>query len=234
MIKIAILEDEKDYIDKEVQIVTDYFQSQHQKCQIESYLSVEWFLLGLKDENFDIYILDVEMPFKNGLEVAKEIRKLYPDPVFIFVTNYVDYAVDAYEVNTYRYIPKAVLEEKLPQALGTLLPSLLLKEERYYVLKRRGLSERIPLDDIYYLKKEGKYVVIFHRKGESRIRKSLSTVFHELKSSEFIMVDKSYAVNIRHIMKINGHDLVMRNDAVVPVGISRMSKIRLQILEYWG
>ena len=59
------------------------------------------------------------------------------DPVFIFVTNHVDYAVDAYEVNTYRYIPKGVLTEKLPQALGTLLPSLQLKEEQYYIINKR-------------------------------------------------------------------------------------------------
>ena len=47
------------------------------------FTSVEWFLLGLTEEQFDIYILDAEMPVKNGIEVAKEIRKLYPEPVII-------------------------------------------------------------------------------------------------------------------------------------------------------
>ena len=204
------------------------------QCHIEPFLNAKGFLLGLQDEAYDIYILDVEMPYKNGLDVAREIRQLYPDPVFIFVTNHVDYAIDAYEVNTYRYIPKGVLTEKLPQALGTLLPSLQLKEEQYYIINKRGTSERIPLSDIYYLKKDGKYVVIVHRKGESRVRESLSTVFKNLEGNEFIMVDKSYAVNIRHVMKISGYDLIMRNDTAVPVGMSRMPKIRLQIMEYWG
>ncbi len=234
MIKIAVLEDEKEFMDKETEVLENYFEKNNVKYVIEPYLSSEWFLLGMKEEVYDIYILDVEMPFKNGLEVAREIRKLYPDPTLIFVTNYIDYAIEAYEVNTYRYIPKAVLEQKLPQALDALLPSLLLTEERYYIIKKRGSSERIPLSDIYYLKKEGKYVVIIHRKGESRIRESLSAVFTDLKSREFIAVDKSYVVNIRHIMKINGYNLIMRNDMVVPVGMSRMPKIRKQIMEYWG
>ncbi len=234
MIKIAILEDEKEYIDKETKVLANYFKEHKQEYRIESYLSSEWFLLGIKEEIYDIYILDVEMPFKNGLEVATEIRKLYPDPVLIFITNYIDYAIEAYEVNTFRYIPKGILEQKLPQALDALLPSLLLNEERYYIIKSRGSSERIPLSDIYYLKKEGKYVMIIHRKGESRVRESLSTVLSTLKSREFIMVDKSYAVNIRHVMKISGYELIMRNDIAVPVGMSRMPKIRQQIMEYWG
>lgn len=234
MIKIAILEDEKEYIEKETKILGNYFREHNLEYTIESYLSSEWFLLGVNETIYDIYILDVEMPFKNGLEVAAEIRKLYPDPALIFITNYIDYAIEAYEVNTFRYIPKGILKQKLPQALDALLPTLLHNEERYYIIKRRGSSERIPLSDIYYLKKEGKYVIIIHRKGESRIRESLSTVLSTLKSREFIMVDKSYAVNIRHVMKISGYDLIMRNDISVPVGMSRMPKIRLQIMEYWG
>ena len=30
------------------------------------------------------------MPGENGIEAAREIRRLYPDPVIIFITNFVD------------------------------------------------------------------------------------------------------------------------------------------------
>ena len=73
---------------------------------------MEWFLLGLNEEKFDMYILDIRMPGENGIEAAREIRRLYPDPVIIFITNFVDYAIEAYEVNTYRYIPQRVSERK--------------------------------------------------------------------------------------------------------------------------
>ena len=53
------------------------------------------------------------MPVKNGIEVAKEIRKLYPEPVIIYVTNHLNYAVEAYEVNTYRYIAKESKKRRL-------------------------------------------------------------------------------------------------------------------------
>ena len=156
MIRIAILDDEKADLEKEEQITRQYFYNRQAESEIATYQSVEWFLLGLTEEQFDIYILDAEMPVKNGIEVAKEIRKLYPEPVIIYVTNHLNYAVEAYEVNTYRYIAKDTMEKGLNAAYETLLPILLAKEERYYIVKKRSELEKIAYSDIFYVKKEGK------------------------------------------------------------------------------
>ena len=176
MIRIAILDDEKADLEKEEQITRQYFYNRQAESEIATYQSVEWFLLGLTEEQFDIYILDAEMPVKNGIEVAKEIRKLYPEPVIIYVTNHLNYAVEAYEVNTYRYIAKDTMEKGLNAAYETLLPILLAKEERYYIVKKRSELEKIAYSDIFYVKKEGKCAVIVHRNGETSVRDSLSAV----------------------------------------------------------
>ena len=68
MIKIAILDDEEEALEKEEQITRQYFHSKKVECEITLYQSSEWFLLGLKEEKFDLYILDAEMPGKNGME----------------------------------------------------------------------------------------------------------------------------------------------------------------------
>ena len=90
------------------------------------------------------------MSGKNGLEVAREIRRYYADPTMIFITNYMDYAVDAYEVNTYRYIPKTKMEEKLPEAYESLLPELMKREEQYYVIEKKGEIEKIAYSCLLY------------------------------------------------------------------------------------
>ena len=106
MIRIMILDDDEMYLKKEKDITEQYFAEKNVDCTVTTYQNVEWFLLGLNEEKFDMYILDIRMPGENGIEAAREIRRLYPDPVIIFITNFVDYAIEAYEVNTYRYIPK--------------------------------------------------------------------------------------------------------------------------------
>lgn len=64
MIRIAILDDEKADLEKEEQITRQYFYNRQAESEIATYQSVEWFLLGLTEEQFDIYILDAEMPVK--------------------------------------------------------------------------------------------------------------------------------------------------------------------------
>lgn len=182
---------------------------------------------------YDLYILDVDMPGKNGIEVAKEIRREYPEPVIIFVTNYVDYAVEAYEVDTYRYIPKQIMETKLPEVYDVLLPAVLEKEERYYIIEKRGEIEKIPYSNIFYIKKEGKYVVFVHRRGESRIRGSLVTVLEDLDSEEFIVIDKGRVANIKHVMKLKSYDLHMRDGLVLSVGSARFGQVKQAILDFW-
>lgn len=137
MIRIMILDDEVVYLEKERKITQKFFAEKGIECRIEPFQSWEWFLAGLKEEKFDLYILDIEMPGKNGLEVAREIRRCYADPVIIFITNYMDYAIDAYEVNTYRYIPKEKMDEKLPEAYQSLIPEFMKREEQYYVIEKK-------------------------------------------------------------------------------------------------
>ena len=143
MIRIMILDDDEMYLKKEKDITEQYFAEKNVDCTVTIYQNVEWFLLGLKEEKFDMYLLDIRMPGENGIEAAREIRRLYPDPVIIFITNFVDYAIEAYEVNTYRYIPKECLKEKLPQAYDALLPGIMEKEERYYIINKRNEVEKL-------------------------------------------------------------------------------------------
>ncbi|MDC7286276.1 LytTR family DNA-binding domain-containing protein [Blautia schinkii] len=233
MIKVMILDDEQLYLDKQKQITEKYFAEKGIPCEIDIFLNAEWFLCGLDEEIYDLYILDVEMPGMNGIQVAKEIRKRYPEPVIIFVTNYLEYAVEAYEVNTYRYIPKMALDTKLPQAYDALLPEIMEKEERYYIIEKKGELEKIAYSDIFYLKKEGKYVVFVHRRGESRVRKSLKLVQEELDSDEFLLVDKGYVANIRHVMKLKGYDLYLRDGMILPVGTARFGQVKQAIVDFW-
>ena len=52
---------------------------------------------------FDIILMDIDMPHLNGMETAERIRKLDEDVILIFITNLTDYAVRGYSVHAYSY-----------------------------------------------------------------------------------------------------------------------------------
>ena len=59
MIRIMILDDDEMYLKKEKDITEQYFAEKNVDCTVTIYQNVEWFLLGLNEEKFDMYILDI-------------------------------------------------------------------------------------------------------------------------------------------------------------------------------
>ncbi|MDO4345566.1 MAG: LytTR family DNA-binding domain-containing protein [Eubacteriales bacterium] len=233
MIRIAVIEEESELLKLEKQLTEEYFRSKGLICEIQSYRNVEWFLLELREEMADIYILGDSMTSKSGLEIARKIREYYVGAVIMFVTNSTKYAVDAYEVNAYRYIIKDNIEQKIKEAYNSLLPGLMEKERHYYVTEKKGSIEKIYYGDICYLKKEGKYVIFKQRITETKVRKSLTEILRLLNDDRFLQIDKNCAVNVDYVVSLKNYDIEMYDGSILTVAKQRLAKIREIIGQYW-
>jgi len=83
MIKIAIAEDHKLVING----LQKFFESSHEIEIIGTYLNGEQLLEGLKQQQPDILLLDIQMPGKSGIELAGIVHKKYPAVKMIALTN---------------------------------------------------------------------------------------------------------------------------------------------------
>jgi len=83
---------------------------------------------------FDVALLDIEMPGMNGLELAEHLLNIYPNMKVAFITAYNSYATEAFDVNAIDYVLKPIREERLVRALDRLISkssiNLQEKEER--------------------------------------------------------------------------------------------------------
>lgn len=234
MINIAIVDDNRVDLNEEVQITEEYFRKKGLLCRVEPFEDPDWMIRGLKEEQYDIYIMDIRMEKMDGIEAAKKIRAEYPEPIIIFATNYQEYAIEAYEVNTWRYIQKRKLKEKLTEAYDALLPRLLEQENEVYVIEKKSNVEKIFYDDIYYMEKDERYTVIHCRNGQKkRVRKAIGDVYQELATEEFIRLSKGFIVNLRHVMSMQDHCILLRNGETVVVGASKLTEVRKRIASYW-
>lgn len=235
MINIAILDDNENDRLHVKQIVDEYCGTQEEVCKVYTYESAMDLLFDLDlGKYFNLFFLDVEMPVRSGIEVAREIRKYYLEPVIVYITDYVEYSIEAYEVNAFRYIPKRVLDSKLPEALEHIIPKLAAEKQRTYMITHYLDMEILFHNEIYFLKKEGKYVGITHKRGESRVRKSLQDVLKELDAEYFLEIGKGCAVNIQHVMSIEHQEIVLRNGLRIPASYRRLDEIKERIIDYWA
>lgn len=56
--------------------------------------------------DYDILLLDIEMPAMNGMEAAEKIRETDPEVVLVFITNMAQYAIKGYQVDALDFILK--------------------------------------------------------------------------------------------------------------------------------
>lgn len=101
-------------------------------------------------ETPDILILDIEMPLKNGLEVAKEVRKHNKEIPIIISTAYRDteYLLESIESNITAYILKPIQLDDLHKAIKKCKEilnttgneeTIVINTNTYYDLKNREL-----------------------------------------------------------------------------------------------
>ncbi len=65
----------------------------------------------------ELVFLDIQMPGMDGFEVIKAIEPLAKSPLFIFVTAYDQYAIDAFDVHAIDYLLKPIDNERLNRAI---------------------------------------------------------------------------------------------------------------------
>jgi len=71
----------------------------------------------------DFLLVDVEMPFMNGLELAEEVRRRYPQIKIIFFSFYdkFEYAQKAIDLEAYAYILKPIVKEEMIDSLQKVI-----------------------------------------------------------------------------------------------------------------
>ena len=98
-------------------------------------------LKSAKENKFDIALLDIEMPGLNGIQLAKELKKINPLINIIFVTAYDNYALEAYKMHASGYISKPVSSNKIKTELEALRYPIELENKKCLQIKCFGNFE---------------------------------------------------------------------------------------------
>lgn len=182
---------------------------------------------------FDIYLIDIEMPDMNGMELAHQIRRLYNTSYIVFVTSYIEYSIRGYEFNAWRYIIKSEMTEKLPLAYKSLIQKTKEKKEKFYIIEHPKKILKLLYEDIYYIYKEGKNVVFVTENCSWNDRSTLEHVMKTLDDSMFIRCERSSITNIRHVMSVENDELIMRNGKKIHISSSLLKAVKKSITVYW-
>lgn len=237
MLQIAVCDDEPQSL-KQIEAETRRcLEKQHIFPIIRTFTNGTHLLYALEDGAFfDLLLLDIEMPGISGMELARQIRQKLPQALVIFVTAYFKYAVDAYELDIFRYIPKNQLSARLMHAVTDAAAILETQDTQSYLISSQNRMERIPLKHILYLAREGKNAV-FHLCSQAapvRLRKSLAEIHAELPPEEFVFIDRGCIVNLCHVSGIVHTDCILTDNTRLQIAQSRLAELKRRLNVFWS
>lgn len=237
MVRIAICDDEKEAVMLHEKMIKESLQSCGIAYEITTYTYSGNLLSDITEDGFfyDLILLDIEMPGITGMELAEKIKPFLPNLKVIFITSHLEYAIDAFELSIFRYVPKNDLENRLKAAVIDAAKLIELEAGKEYLIQAAGRMEKIPYRDIFYIQRDGgKNSEIYSSTGISKVRKSLQQVFAELDASEFLFIDRGCIVNILQIMKVADGMAFLKNGEALPISRSHLQEVKRQINRYWG
>jgi len=150
----------------------------------------------------DVVFLDINMPKLDGLTFSRVINTLTTKPIFVFISAYSEYALEAFAVAAFDYILKPYSESRIIDTLLRLENSTVKCRIGKMTLWKNDKLFVISISDIYYCEAHEHEVYVYTRDDQFKVSMSISDFYNKLPPDNFFKCHRSYIVNIERITEI--------------------------------
>ena len=212
-IRIALLEDEKAEEKTTVEMLERFFHEIGKEYDIETFSSSEDFL-KLNFALYDLVLLDIILSEeRNGLDVAKAIRRSNADIAIMFITKTAQYAIDSYSVDALDYVLKPLSYYAFAMKLKKAMHYLENTRNREMVFRTTEGIVRLKEDDILYFDVIRHYLYVHTTEKTYKVRGTMKDITMAV-SNKFARSGNSFLVNLRHVTEIRKQDVLLGSTLV--------------------
>ena len=158
MIRIAIVEDDLICAQLLQQYLDRISKETERTFHVTHYETGEDLLEQYKGQ-FDLILMDIEMPYLDGMKTAEQIRRQDQAVAIIFVTNMAQYAIRGYEVNAIDFMLKPVSYFNFAEKLERALRFSQRRGWRNILLSGEDGVVRFPASELQYVEKDRDYLL---------------------------------------------------------------------------
>lgn len=194
-------------------------------CQIDCCSSGEEVLRA--PQMPDLLFLDIQMPEKDGMYVARELRCRRWETILIFVTALSEYVYDAFDVGAFHYLVKPFEDEKFSQVLRKAVEEYegrkvsangkRVQETDTILIRQGSVSSAVPIDSIIYAEVFNRKITLHTTNGDMEYYGKLTELSQRVGDS-FYRTHRAYLVNLKYVEKYDATTIWMER------GIALVSK----------
>lgn len=226
--KIAVVDDEKEWRVKAYQQIQKYYEQQQTKAEIHAYASGEAFIRHGKQ--YDILFADIEMPGMDGFGMADTYNRMNHGYTLMILTTHTEMSRKGYMVNAFRYIDKMNMEMEIQEALEAAEKKMKRNEALTVSVINLG-NMKVVIKDILYVETTKRNILLHTVDNEYTCNGNLSEMEEVLKGAGFFRCHKSYIVNLDAVKTFDNVFIYLMDGSKVYVSARKYVELKRQYLQ---
>lgn len=236
MINFVIVDDNEKHRKKNVKFILDYMMNNNLEFDIHEYDDYSNELISDIETFGDnsIYVLDLELPSGDGLDIARTIRNEYNNwasPIII-ITSHTSLCYEVYKerLQILDFIGKCEdIQKNLVESVQICIKMFNKNNSYRYIYK--NIEYTIPYNEINYIQRDGRRTKIVSLKDNYYQNISINMI-KELLPKYFIVSSKGILINIRNVDKIDwSNNLVYFKDKTKSYVVSKSHKKEIELYD---
>lgn len=197
------------------------------------YCGIRRQLLLFKDTKYaktDLIYMEARIDGQSGFEVAADLRANgYVSDIIFYTMDEAD-AIKGYDVEALHYLLKYKTD---PQKFDRVFLKAVKRNQKREVemisLACAGVHKNIPIDDILYFEVHNRITTVVYLVDnlyeKFEFYSSLSKIEEFLRGKGFERIHGSYLVARKYVREKNRNNIIMSDEAVLPIGRTYMSQV---------
>lgn len=208
--KLLICDDSQITLDL-VALLVEMFEKKH-NVEFEKDIRTSGDFILTEKNNYDIAIVDIEMPGISGIELSQKLKEINPRTCIIILTafqNYLDYAM---KIQVFRYLSKPLDKNRFFRNLEEAV------EDYYNTNKKLTLKSNdsfvvVNTNDILYMERKVGGTTIVTTNGEFEVKEKLDECKELVNQPDaFVHSHNSIVVNLQNVVNFDKTNVTLQKN----------------------
>jgi len=233
MFRVAICDDEATSLQINEALTSQVLTEEGIDYETVCFMDMESMINALseKDADYDVLLCDILAVGMNGIEAAKELRRLGENISIIFISSTAEYALEGYQVNALRYLQKPIQLEKLRDALLSAYKMKAAKGDTLTFQVGDRLY-KIPFGEIEYLESQGRETIVCTLNEQIAVHMKFSDMEQLLPEDSFVRCHRSYIINMHYVKDLARYRFLTKRGVEIPVSQLQYVDVKKKFMEF--
>lgn len=225
MIRITICEDELEYQEKLIRKLHEMSSNKMTDVSIKAYYSGNSMLVNYDDwiDHSDVVFMDVKLGDGNGIDIARQIRKLGFKGEIVFLTSSKEYVFESFDVKPLNYLLKNQMNsERSNYEFNKIIDAVRERVKilfTYHVGKNKHVVE---INKIVSFEVRKRIIHMSYIGANDKVQKvefysKIEEIEGRLCCKGFIKPHRSFFINPMYIDRVGKTNAVLCNEEVIPI-----------------